>query len=576
MASTGGSVSIDIKTGGEWTAISDNTWLTVSPNSGYGNNAISLTSEANSSVAQRTAIVTVSATGVLAQTITITQSGSQKAIIVTPGGLSSALTVYELWNTAKLTLIGTIDARDFKTMRDDMPLLAELDLSGVTIAAYTGTLGTEGTGNIVYEANSIPQFAFYNNTTYLGKINLVEVTLPSSITSIKRYSFSQCSGLTFINIPGAVTSIEYFAFNLCTGLRSITIPSSVTTIEFYAFIGCTGLTSISIPATLTNIQYEAFSECGFINVDAANPNYSSIDGILFNKTKTQLIHFPVSKSGSYSIPSSVSTIAQGAFRSCTNLTTVNIPNSVTSIEALAFFNCTGLQSLYAKSIIPVNLNSSLSVFNYVDETTCILYVPQGSKTTYASSTQWKDFVNIIEMPAFNLSATNINIASAQGSTASVNITTSVSWTANSDKLWLSVNPGSGTGNNTLIFTADANILTTPRTAIVNVFGTEVGSQTIIVTQDGILTGIKKVEDININIYPNPARDYIIVELGNYSEMKNYLIEIFNQLGKIVFESKVNQPQYEISLSSWSGKGVYFLKFYDRNKTLIAVKKIIIQ
>jgi hypothetical protein len=572
----GGSVVANIRTGAEWTAVSDKTWLTLNPESGYRNSSLSITAGPNTSIGQRTAIVTVSAPEVVSKTITITQSGSAKAINVTPGNLATVLTASELSSATRLTLTGSIDARDFKTMRDDMPLLAELDLSSVTIAAYSGTLGTEGTGNITYEANSTPQLAFYSNVTHLGKTSLIAVSLPSSTTSIKRYSFSQCSGLTFFNIPGSVTSIEYFSFNLCTGLRSITIPPSVKTIEFYAFLGCTGLTPISIPATLTNIQYEAFSECGSINVDAGNPNYSSIDGILFNKAKTQLIHVPVSQSGFYPIPSSVSSVAKGAFRSCSNLTAVNIPNSVTSIESFAFFYCTGLQSMYVKSIAPVNLNSSTSVFNYVDKTLCILHVPQGTKANYASTNQWKDFVNIVEMPAFNLSASNINIAASEGSTASVNVTTGISWSANSDKSWLSVNPGSGTGNNTLIFTADANTLSSPRTAIVTVFGTEVGSQTITVTQDGILTGINKAEDFNIKIYPNPATEYLIVETVNYSETQNFLIEIFDQLGRKVFETIINQPKYEIRLSSWSGKGVYYLKFYDRNKILIVVKKIIIQ
>jgi hypothetical protein len=81
-----------------------------------------------------------------------------------------------------------------------------------------------------------------------------------------------------------------------------------------------------------------------ISVDAVNPNYSSAEGVLFNKLKTSLIQCPGAKVGSYTIPDSVTTIGESVFESCSGLTSVTIPNSVTSIGGYAFYSCTNLNS----------------------------------------------------------------------------------------------------------------------------------------------------------------------------------------------------------------------------------------
>jgi hypothetical protein len=96
--------------------------------------------------------------------------------------------------------------------------------------------------------------------------------------------------------------------------------------------------------------------------------------------------------------------------------------------------------------------------------------------------------------------------------------------------------------------------------------------------DVLLTRIQPLEDdINtLKAYPNPAKDFLIINTGNYSEMIDYSIKIVNELGETVFETEITQPSYEINLSTWTGKGVYVLLVSDNNNVIKATKKIILQ
>jgi len=201
--------------------------------------------------------------------------------IDTPGTLSTALTTGEQTTITNLTITGTIDQRDFTTMRNNMVALKVIDLSAVTIVAY---------GN--YLANTIPHSSFSNKS-------ITSILLPASATEINANAFSGCSSLT-----------------------TITIPASITTIETCVFYGCSA----------------------FVTVDANNPNYSSQDGILFNKDLSTLISCPSNKTGSYTIPSTVTLVDQFAFDGCTGISSISM-SSVQKIGLDAFDGCTSLISV---------------------------------------------------------------------------------------------------------------------------------------------------------------------------------------------------------------------------------------
>jgi len=80
-------------------------------------------------------------------------------------------------------------------------------------------------------------------------------------------------------------------------------------------------------------------------VDDSSPYYSSLDGVLFDKSHTTLVLCPEGKAGSYTIPNSVTNIGDSAFRDCTSLTNITIGSSVASIGSYAFYSCTNLTAI---------------------------------------------------------------------------------------------------------------------------------------------------------------------------------------------------------------------------------------
>jgi hypothetical protein len=582
-----------ISSSSAWTATSDQTWLTARTLTGpSGADTITFTANENPTTAIRSATITISATGLTPQTIKVTQYGK---VEVTAGNLKAILEG-QLSTITSLTLSGTIDARDFKTMRDEMPALTDIDLSHVKIVSYSGTEGTDGLSNESYPADAVPRVAFFNQNTSQGKLSLKSIVLPSSVTSIGNYAFFGCSDLISMDIPLSVTSIDFLAF-----YRS-------------------GLTSITIPASVKYINYRAFGVFnGEISRDENNLTYSSIDGVLFNKDQTVLIQCPISKTGSYivpssvvliqndafnlchdltnvTLPSSVVTIGDYAFNGCEKLININIPNSVTSINRSLFMSCSklsnitihsaitaiekdafsccfNLKSIYAYPIFPINLNSSESVFMYVDKNACTLYVPYGSKATYQVADQWKDFTNIVEMPGFKLSATTTFVKAAQGSITTVDISSDVTYAVNSDQDWLAVTPSAGTGTSTLTFTAKENPNKTARSSTVTVSATGVESQTITVTQEGRnTTGIDQLSNKpEFIVYPNPTSGKVLLVFGKVP-LNGISVIISDLTGRNCLKQLIRENESWIDLSG-NVSGIYFIKTDQGN---IKAQKVILK
>ena len=188
--------------------------------------------------------------------------------------------------------------------------------------------------------NSIHDYAFN------GCSSLTSITIPNSVTSIGDWAFRDCSSLTSVTIGNSVTSIGYSAFYGCSSLTSVTIGNGVTSIGDWAFGDCSSLTSVTIGNSVTRIGYEAFMGCSSlasIVVDSRNSTYDSRENCnAIIKTATNTL---IAGCKNTTIPNSVTSIGNEAFRDCSSLTSITIPNSVTSIGDQAFYNCSSLTSV---------------------------------------------------------------------------------------------------------------------------------------------------------------------------------------------------------------------------------------
>lgn len=146
-----------------------------------------------------------------------------------------------------------------------------------------------------------------------------------------------------------------------------------------------------------------------------------------------------------------------------------------------------------------------------------------------------------------------------------------------DTNWVTIN------DTTFVQVYDTTVVTVSDTAITEIFDTtsvtvyDIIAVTDTLIIDAVLTGIDPPDNINtIKIYPNPAKDHLFINTGDYSRMTDYQLKIVNQLGTVVFETYIEEPLYKVNLSSWSGMGLYFVNIIDSEGIVIDIRKIILK
>ena len=164
-----------------------------------------------------------------------------------------------------------------------------------------------------------------------------------------------------INIPATVTynGTTYDVVALGeeafygASLSSITIPASVTHIKRGCFLAANGPSTINIPASVAVIEPLAFAATNMttINVDQNNPNFMSMNGMLFSKDTTTLVECLITKNGVASLPQSTRHLATNAFAYCQNITRVDLPENLSSIGYWAFVGNLRLSNIVIPSTV---------------------------------------------------------------------------------------------------------------------------------------------------------------------------------------------------------------------------------
>ena len=227
-------------------------------------------------------------------------------------------------------------------------------LSDITLTAHSIEEFCRGKVNFLLTDNGVSNAARH---LQINDIEITELTISESVTSVGDYAFYNCSSLTSVTIPNSVTSIGSHAFYGCSSLTSATIPESVSSIgEGATFQKCTELKHVYWNAT--NCTIEQNSNGNYY------PPFSSLNNLEEFKFGDNVTNIPIylcyklAGLKAIVIPNSVTSIGTGAFSGCSSLTSVTIPNSVTSIGKYAFQDCSSLTSV----TIP---NSVTSIGTYV-------------------------------------------------------------------------------------------------------------------------------------------------------------------------------------------------------------------
>lgn len=196
----------------------------------------------------------------------------------------------------------------------------------------------------------------------MGASNLNNIVIPDGVTTIKENAFYLWSNLKNVSIPTSVKSIgrDAFDFSVCSKVNNgyyisncligadneingnFTIKDGTRLVADSALRGIENLESITIPASV-----EIIGDCALLNfsidgklksitVSKANKNFSSENGVLFNKNKTELIYYPFGKEDTiYTVPSTVTKLAKVSFNDC-KLSKLNLPDNLKYIDESAF------------------------------------------------------------------------------------------------------------------------------------------------------------------------------------------------------------------------------------------------
>ena len=226
-------------------------------------------------------------------------------------------------------------------------------------------------------------------SAFSGCTSLTEIVIPDSVTEIGEYAFSGCTSLSKVKLSNNLTIIEAGTFFDCTSLTEIVIPDSVTEIRgtgsYYndngAFSGCTSMKSITIGSGVEELDDSFISFCrglANINVSPNSKNYSSIDGVLFNKDGTELLAYPGGNDRSeYIIPDGVTKINYEAFSGCTSMKSITIGSGVEELDDSFISFCRRLANI---NVSPNNKNySSIDGVLFNKDGSKLLAYPRGNE-----------------------------------------------------------------------------------------------------------------------------------------------------------------------------------------------------
>ncbi len=216
-----------------------------------------------------------------------------------------------------------------------------------------------------YSYGSNPLWTAHN--LYINNELVTDAVIPDEVTDISAISFVGCTCIKSVTLPVGIESIGMNAFKRCDNLTTATMPTTVLasmtyyplktiiinggeSIDDNSFMPCS-IESLIIGDSVKSMDANAFENVSYslstITVDENNQNFSSLNGILYNKTQTEIIYVPRGISGDITLSEGITKIKESQFYGCHFLTGLTVPACVV-IEKDAFWHCDNLTTLDLK------------------------------------------------------------------------------------------------------------------------------------------------------------------------------------------------------------------------------------
>lgn len=235
---------------------------------------------------------------------------------------------------------------------------------------------------VVYRITAIGPKAFCNSPELTG------VVIPGGVTEIGSFAFDGCSKLESVVFPGNEVTIGEGAFFRCPSISRVTLGSDWTSVNLKVFSWSEKLEQITIPAKVRQIRnLKSLLSLKHINVDANNPYYNSVDGLLYSADGKTLLAAPRAIDGRVTVQEGTESILKGALADCYSVKEVELPGSVSGMSYREFAQLSELESVIFHSLEPLmtaTLNGN-QVFALMVAPKVKVIVPKKAQKAYKSA-----------------------------------------------------------------------------------------------------------------------------------------------------------------------------------------------
>lgn len=192
---------------------------------------------------------------------------------------------------------------------------------------------------------------------------LKDVKLPSTLKVIGPWAFDSCVNLNQPHLPGGVTRIAEGAFSNCPKIRTFEPPPALRFLERYAFQNCIEIQEVTIPESVERMEGGVFAGCLGIQefqIVENHSNFAVVDGVIFDKSLSKLVHFPPGRAGSYVVTATTRVIGHRSFYGCSDLESITLPVRLKTIETQSFIQCNSLETVEIPASVDLVMDGAFS------------------------------------------------------------------------------------------------------------------------------------------------------------------------------------------------------------------------